>query len=547
MYQFAYRFVILCVLFLSVICTSSGAVEFTVDSPADAVDLNPGDGICLTGNATCTLRAAIQEANALEGYDIINLPSGNYVLSLIGRDEDHCATGDLDIRDSLDIKGSGSLETLIDGGQIDRVFEIPNSLATYKTVRLIDLTIQNGDAAEQNGGGIYSFHNLQLENVAVASNSANTGGGVYSVGSLTASNTFFYNNTATGEYGGGAFSTGCNITDCIFDDNSAPFGGGLYMSGGTHSISRTVFRFNEAAERGGGLYSYGAGEANVTLANVTVRNNTATNFGGGIGMSSTQNFTFTDGAINDNNVTEGVGGGISIAQVGCDATFERTGISNNVSKKRGGGIYQDYGSLTLNACMVKENASVEEGGGGIQNYSGTLVFTNTTISGNSAHSYGGGLRNNLDGTATLTNCTVSNNTALSSSGGIDNNQSTCTLKNTIIANNSGGISNDNCGGTWLITSDGHNIENANSCRLSGTGDIVNTDPKIGPLADNGGPTETHALLVGSPAIDAGDNMACPATDQRGRPRPYGAACDIGAFELVLGKFQPAISIFLLNE
>ena len=196
MYQLTCRFLISIVLFLLVICKLSGATEFTVNSLADAVDLNPGDGICLTSSATCTLRAAIQEANAVEGYDVINLPSGSYVLSIIGRDEDHCATGDLDVRDTMDIKGSGSLETIIDGGQIDRVFEIPYGLGTYKTVRFIDLTIQNGDATDQVGGGIYSSHNLHLENVIVTANAANKGGAVYAQ-RFTASNTLFLKNTAT--------------------------------------------------------------------------------------------------------------------------------------------------------------------------------------------------------------------------------------------------------------------------------------------------------------------------------------------------------------
>jgi hypothetical protein len=264
-------------------------------------------------------------------------------------------------------------------------------------------------------------------------------------------------------------------------------------------------------------------------------------------MNGTINFTFSNGIISDNSVTEGCCGGIRIAQIGCNATFERTSIFNNVSKLRGGGFYIDYGSLILNSCTVKGNSSEEEGGGGIQNYSGRLNFTNTTISGNSAHSYGGGLRNNLDGNATLTNCTISNNTAGSEGGGIHNNHSTCTALNTIIANNSAGTSGDNCGGTDpYLTSDGHNIENANTCRLSGTGDMPNTDPIIAPLADNGGTTETHALLVGSPAIDAGDNTACPSTDQRGRIRPFGSACDIGAYEYILSGFQPAIPILLLD-
>jgi len=100
-----------------------------------------------------------------------------------------------------------------------------------------------------------------------------------------------------------------------------------------------------------------------------------------------------------------------------------------------------------------------------------------------------------------------------------------TLKNTIIAYNSGG----NCSGA--MASSGHNLEDANTCSLTAAGDLVNTDPILGPLADNGGPTWTHALLDGSPAINAGSgDCPPPAADQRGVARPQGAACDIGVFE-----------------
>jgi hypothetical protein len=92
--------------------------------------------------------------------------------------------------------------------------------------------------------------------------------------------------------------------------------------------------------------------------------------------------------------------------------------------------------------------------------------------------------------------------------------------------------NGNCTGSHPITSEGHNLEDTDTCGLTGPGDLRNTDPKLGPLADNGGLTQTQALLPGSPAIDAGStDCPPPATDQRGVSRPQGPACDIGAFEL----------------
>jgi hypothetical protein len=109
--------------------------------------------------------------------------------------------------------------------------------------------------------------------------------------------------------------------------------------------------------------------------------------------------------------------------------------------------------------------------------------------------------------------------ALNISGG------SITLHNTIISNSPVG---GNCSG--IMTSQGYNLDSGNTCGLAGSTDLSNTDPKIGPLQDNGGPTFTHALLSGSPAIDQGDNTNCPATDQRGVSRPKGSSCDIGAYE-----------------
>ena len=130
----------------------------------------------------------------------------------------------------------------------------------------------------------------------------------------------------------------------------------------------------------------------------------------------------------------------------------------------------------------------------------------------------------------MNNSTVSGNPA----GGISNS-GTATLQNSIVANNSG----KDCGGT--ITSLGYNLSSDGSCKFNGPGDMNNTNPLLGPLKNNGGPTQTQALLPGSPAIDAGDPSGCRdskgnllKTDQRGMPRPDKedkTGCDIGAYEL----------------
>jgi len=194
-------------------------------------------------------------------------------------------------------------------------------------------------------------------------------------------------------------------------------------------------------------------------------------------------------------------------------------------------------------------------GGAVFNV-GTLLGTNLTLSGNAAtggnapsataaEAAGGGLFSK-DGMVDLSFVTIANNTARGGSGsptgaslggGVCATSGVVILRNSIVANSPAG---GNCFGA--ITDGGHNLSSDLSCSFSGPGSLNNTDPVLGPLADYGGPTPTMALLAGSPAIDAADSSSCPPTDQRGRPRPFGAGCDIGAFEssppyTVLGRIE----------
>jgi hypothetical protein len=170
-----------------------------------------------------------------------------------------------------------------------------------------------------------------------------------------------------------------------------------------------------------------------------------------------------------------------------------------------------------------------------------LTLTNSTVSGNNAY-LGGGIRLfSLHSDLTLINSTVSSNTANQSGAGIytDVRFGTANLTNTIVADN--GTTTPNC--NRALDSLGHNLTDDDSCGFTEPGDLVVADAMLGPLQDNGGPTETHALLAGSAAIGAG-SPACPppATDQRGVDRPQGAACDIGAFELEIGTITADIDI-----
>jgi uncharacterized repeat protein (TIGR01451 family) len=206
----------------------------------------------------------------------------------------------------------------------------------------------------------------------------------------------------------------------------------------------------------------------------------------------------------------------------------------------GGGLAL-VGLATIVDSTIHSNTATSDGGGiHLKDFSGTFTFTNVTISGNSAGSSGGGLHDESGSNLFLTNVTVSGNSS-PTGGGLSVPHGPTTLRSSIVANNTGG----NCSGS--VNSGGFNLVfPGTGCGTSAaTNDQINVDPKLGPLADNGGPTPTHALGTGSGAIDHGtpatplDGTAgrCAGADQRGTPRPrdgdanLSEICDIGAFEL----------------
>jgi hypothetical protein len=205
-------------------------------------------------------------------------------------------------------------------------------------------------------------------------------------------------------------------------------------------------------------------------------------------------------------------------------TLDRLTIANGYFTS-GGGIFNNYGMLTITNCTFSGNvASV---GGGIFG-AGLATITNSTFSGNSASNQGGGIFHLGGEPLTITNSTFYGNSAVFG-GGIDTSSSApAILRNTIVANNTGG----NCFGA--IVNGGNNIDDGITCSWgSADGSMSSTDPLLGALADNGGSTETFALLPGSPAIDGvtfNTPNSAPSTDQRGVARPQGVGYDIGAYE-----------------
>jgi hypothetical protein len=213
-------------------------------------------------------------------------------------------------------------------------------------------------------------------------------------------------------------------------------------------------------------------------------------------------------------------------------SLERVRITGNVASTRGSGIWNS-GSLSLVDTTVDNNITNASGAGIVNAAAGIMTVLNSTISGNRATQPGGGcggIRN--ESIMMITNSTIAFNEAGEGGGGICAFGSLQLLTNTIVAKNSAPIVNlrKDCNGT--VNSNGHNIDSDGSCGLDVTkGDRPNTDPKLGALLLNGGPTPTHVLLFNSLAIDNGSDCSIKTDhDQRGLPRPRGGKCDIGAYE-----------------
>jgi predicted outer membrane repeat protein len=310
------------------------------------------------------------------------------------------------------------------------------------------------------------------------------------------------------------------------------------ISGGTVSISGfTLSHGIGSSARGGAIQNNGT----LTLASDVLSNNTSTGAGGAIdteGTLTVQNSAFTGnssvsygGAIN----TEGFLGALAV-------NIANTTFSGNQTGHQGGGaisvsISSGLPSVTITQSLFSGNSTSSTGGGGaiqVSNGSGplsTMDVTDSTFTGNHADGGGGALNDGRAGSV-LTNDTLAGNSAAGIGGNIDDSAGNPvpTLVNTIVAGGSASSSTSaNC--SVHVNSSGHNLEDADTCGFTASGDLTNTDPKLGSLQDNGGPTQTMALQPGSPAINAGTDSGCPATDQRGVTRPQGAACDIGAYEL----------------
>jgi beta-glucanase (GH16 family) len=227
------------------------------------------------------------------------------------------------------------------------------------------------------------------------------------------------------------------------------------------------------------------------------------------------------------------GGGIYNGD-GATLNLIDSSVTNNHAAWSGGGVYSFFNSTTtIVRSTISGNVS-NDVGGGIRSL-GNMTVTNSTISGNTSTGWHGGAIFHTDGAMEILNSTIANNIAPDYApsavfiGSFNAAVPSLKLTNTIITGNHWYACEQHAAGTVTLTSGGNNLVQDGSCSPVAS-DLINADAQIGSLANNGGPTLTHALSPGSPAIDAADDAVCPATDQRGVTRPQGARCDIGAYE-----------------
>ncbi len=483
---------------------SALAATFTVISTSDTNDASPGNGVCANSSGNCSLRAAIQEANALAGDDTVTFGA---VLSF--------AVGDpLLVTTTITVDGGTGAKQVLDGGGVGQVFEL-----TYLgNLTLVNLELRNGAAPADGYGGVIDV-----------------GAGVL------------------------------NLQYCSVHGGFAQYGGGIYASSGNISASFSSISSNQATSRGGGIHVQGTG--GIYLWNSLVSNNISQGYAGGIWFQAVDwdgsAMTVISSVITANQADAAAGNGGGIYADDVEVTIQLSSVDDN-SAYRGGGLYvTGHGSLLMLSSAVNRNSANDGGGLHYATDSGTvddLFVTNTTFAGNHADNNGGGVYFSRGNEGHLSNCTVTGNHAdadddgAGDGGGVYALNAGLVIRNSLIAGNSDDSSGlfdffaPDCAvrSSVTIVSDGYNLIGYTNdwCDLTGdtahdltSSTLPGLDPRLGALATYGCPTENVPLLAGSPAIDAGNPAGCVdhagvtvSEDQCGDSRPHGSACDIGALE-----------------
>ncbi len=494
----------------------------TVDTLADTIDFNDGH---------TSLREAIFATNTVPGADTINFAPA---LTANGPATILLTQGELKILDALTINGPGSNLLKIDAsgndptpGKLDgkgsRIFNIDDGTTNDIDVSLFGLTMTGGD--KNVGGAIRSLEGVSIAYCTISGNGSYAGGGIYTRGYLSVDHSTISGNVS-GQMCGGIYSNPVStsprslvITSSTIANNSALFGegGGIRKRYGDLTIERSTISNNTASSAGGGM-SIADGTFSVLISDSIISGNIA-------GLSP-----FSGDPLRQD------GGGIFITNGDINAMVERSLIDGNRARQGGGIFFGNASQITVDSSTISNNSAIS-GASGIQ-VTRNLVLTNSTVSNNTGTA--SGVSASIQ--ATIQYSTIVGNTYGLGFGG---RVVTYEVYSSIIAGNSTSDANLD---PRRIKSHGYNVigSGLGAAAFNQPGDQVGiTDPKLGPLADNGGVVLpdgshilTHALLAGSPAINAGDLIAVagvngvPQLDERGTPygRVFGGRIDIGAFE-----------------
>ena len=531
---------------------------------ASDITVNTTKPDIVLGDGKCSLIEAITTANTDANFDAcvrvgggaadtIMLPKGNHVLTQI----DNGVNGLPLITSPITIQGNGATISRKKGPTRFRLFEITTGPVTIENVKLTGGSSPLGGGAVFNNGGI-----LTIANSVITGNVAAGGGGgvLNNYGDVTIQNSTISENTAS--YGGGLFHYQGNFTvetSSIAKNTASSDGGGIFNAAGSFTLTDSEVSGNKATNSvdeafGGGIFNY----ATLTVQDSLITKNVARSplyggYGGGIANYGTA--TVSHSAISLNTASsssdDAAGGGIH----NCGTlTVQNSHITKNTAKttssndfsygggvNNGGGPGGCSGTASLSATTISVNKA--EFGAGIYSYDGTVNIENSTISGNKATFLGGGILN--ASTMTVTNVTITKNAARFGGGVFNYLNGAITLSQTLISGNKAPSGNgpEVYNIATVVADDFNLFGQKNDPGVVnvpyGSTDVIPgptvTTPKIlsPSLKDNGGPTPTHALVPGSPALDQ-ITAGAPATDQRGVVRPQNVLSDIGAFELEVG-------------
>jgi len=505
--------------------------------PSTTITVNTtADG---TGGPDCTLRDAIAAANT-------DTVAGGCSAGHRADTIDFSVSGQINLGSTLpavasDLTIDGSGQSIVVSGQgAVRVLEV----SAGASLTLAVLTIADGDAA--NAGGILNGGTLHVSNSTLSGNKTETfanGGGIWNTAEgtlMVRRSSFSGNGDGNLTLGAGIYNSGrARVENSTFADNEADHGGGIFNAGRL-AVRDSTFTGNSAGE-GGAIHNIAP---TLSIANSSfVGNYTTEGSGGAISSRDRTTLTVANSIFSENGASDAG----AIASEGTLIVAHSTFEGNDAN---GGGAIESLGTLTVTDSTFTGNSAISGAGihmigvgtirgstfalntadyaAGIQNV-GTLTVSNSTFAGNTAvipyGGPGGAIANS--GTLTLTSSTLFGNAAPEGAGIA--NDGTATLNNTMIAGSQGG----NCSGAFDASSTS-NMSNDPTCG-PGFLQVGLADLNLGPLGDNGGPTQTIALGPGSVAIDAGDNAAAAGliTDQRGPgyPRIVNGRVDIGAFEV----------------